>query len=147
MQTMQSVDDTEIVYEQHGDGRSLILLHGGMAPREYWNPVIPHFEKYTAVVPERPGFGTCLDGPGETSAGEVLERETNYVRTLVNAVEDDPILFGTAGPDFLRESARSVHQALPHSRLVEFDDISHGGPSEAPELISAEVHTFLHGCL
>lgn len=262
MQTTQSADGTKIAYERHGDGRSLILLHGGMAPQEYWTPVIPHFDEYAAVIPQRPGFGTCLDDQTETSADEVLERETEYVRTLVDAVDDDPILFGhsygaltgieaatdaaveavvayepavlpddfreeadladrmaalieenerreavkryielvlhpegiddldawlaewpvwpecvdlaeevlrmnraveryrlpdrldvdasvlvltgTNGPDFLRESARSVHEALSHSRLVEFDGISHGGPSEAPELIASEVNAFLH---
>lgn len=262
MQTTQSVDGMEVAYERHGDGRPLILLHGGMAPREYWIPVIPHFEEYAAVVPQRPGFGTCLDDPGETSADEVLERETNYVRTLVDAVDGDPVLFGhsygaltaieaatdaavkavvayepavlpedfreeadladrmaalieadehreavkryieqvlhpegiddldawlaewpvwpecvdlaeealrmnraverywlpdrldvdapvlvltgTDGPGFLRESARAVHEVLPHSHLVEFDGLSHSGPSEAPELISSEVSSFLH---
>lgn len=261
MQTIQSADSIEIVYERHGDGQPLILLHGGMAPREYWNPIIPHFETYTTVVPQRPGFGTCLDDPTETSVDEVLERETEYVRTLVDDVNGVPVLFGhsygaltgieaatdaeveaviayepavlpdefreeadladrmaalieagerreavkryieqvlhpegidnldawlakwplwpecvdladevvrmnraveryrfpnhfsvaapvlvltgTNGPDFLRESAYAVHEALPHSRFVEFDGLSHGGPSEAPALISSEVESFL----
>lgn len=263
MQTTRSIDDTEIAYERHGDGRPLILLHGGMAPREFWNSVVPHFSEYAAVVPQRPGFGTCLDGLAETSPDEVLEREAEYVRTLVEAVDDDPILLGhsygaltaieaatdaeveavvayepavlpedfraeadladrmddlieagerreavkryieqvlhpdgvddldawladwpvwpdcvdlaeevarmnhaveqyrlpdrldvdapvlvltgTDGPEFLRASARAVHEALPHSRLVEFDGVSHSGPSEAPDLISAEVEAFLRG--
>lgn len=261
MQTTQSTDGIEIGYEQHGSGQPLIFLHGGMAPREYWTPVVPHFGEYAAVVPQRPGFGTCLDEPTETSADDVLERETAYVRALVDDVEGVPILFGhsygaltaleaatdlevdavvayepavlpeefreqanladrmadlleegkrreavkryveqvlhpdgiddleawlaawpawpncvtlaeevvrmnyaveryrlpdrlevdapvlvlagTDGPNFLRESARDVHEALPHSRFVEFDAVGHGGPSEAPELVSAEVETFL----
>jgi len=262
MQTTQSADGTEVLYERRGDGRPLILLHGGMAPREYWEPVIPHFDEYTAVIPQRPGFGTCLDDSAVIGADEVLERETKYVRTLVDAVDDDPVLFGhsygaltaieaatdanveavvayepavlpddfreeanladrmealveknerreavkryielvlhpdeiddldawlaewpvwpecvdlveevvrmnraveqyqlparldvdapvlvltgTDGPDFLRESACAVHEALPHSRLVEFDGISHSGPSEAPELIAAEIDSFMN---
>lgn len=261
MQTTRSADGTEVVYERHGDGRPLLLLHGGMAPREYWNPVVPHFGEYAAVVPQRPGFGTCLDDPTETSADEVLEREVEYVQALVNDLDGVPVLFGhsfgaltaveaaadaaveavvayepavlpegyreqadlaermaalveagepreavkryveqvlhpdgiddldawlaewpvwpdcvdlveevvrmnraveryelpdrlgvdapalvlsgTRGPDFLRESARAVHEALLRSRLVEFDGISHSGPAEAPEPISAEVRSFL----
>lgn len=253
----------EVAYEQHGDGQPLILLHGGMAPRDSWSPVIPHFDGYAAVVPQRPGFGTCLDDPAETGPDEVLEREAEYVRTLIEAVGDDPILLGhsygaltaieaatdaeveavvayepailpddfqaeadladrmddlieagerreavkryieqvlhpdgvddldawladwpvwpdcvdlaeevvrmnraveqyrlpdrldvdapvlaltgTDGPDFLRASARAVNEALPHSRLVEFDGVSHSGPSEAPVLISSEVEAFLRG--
>ncbi|MDQ2051289.1 alpha/beta hydrolase [Natronolimnohabitans sp. A-GB9] len=263
MQTIQSEADIEVTYERHGDGPDLILLHGGMAPREYWNPIFPHLDGYTVIVPQRPGFGTCLDGPTETSADEVLDREIEYVRKLVDAVDGDPILFGhsygaltaieaatdvpvasvvayepailpddyrteadladrmqtlieagnrrkavkryieqvlhpdgiddldawltewpawpecvdlaeevvrmnraveqyqlpnsfdvaapvlmlagTDGPDFLRESARTTHELLPNSRLVEFDSVGHGGPAEAPELISAEVDSFLRG--
>ncbi|SFS65787.1 alpha/beta fold hydrolase [Halostagnicola kamekurae] len=262
MVTTQSIEGPEIAYERHGDGQPLIFLHGGMAPRQYWNPILPHFEEYGAVIPQRPGFGTCLDNPAKTSADEVLGREVQYVRALADAVDGDPILFGhsygaltaveaaadaaveavlayepavlpdsyrkeadladrmatliedgerreavkryieqvlhpdgiddldawlaewpvwpdcvklaeevvrmnraveqyqlpavldvqapvlvmtgTGGPDFLRESARGVHETLPHSRLVEFDSVSHSGPSEAPERISAEAEAFLN---
>jgi pimeloyl-ACP methyl ester carboxylesterase len=98
MQTTQTADGTAIEYERHGDGRPLILLHGGMAPPEYWQPVLPHFEGYAAIVPQRPGFGTCLDGPEETGPGDVLEREVAYVRALVDDVADPdaepPVLLG-----------------------------------------------------
>ncbi|WP_336330303.1 alpha/beta fold hydrolase [Haloarcula sp. CGMCC 1.2071] len=261
MQPTQSADETEVEFERYGDGQPLLLLHGGMAPTEYWGPVIPEFEGYGAVVPQRPGFGTCLDSPAETSADEVLDREVQYVQTLADAVDGEPILFGhsygaltaieaatateveaviayepavlpadyradadladrmaslvqngepeeavkryieqvlhpdgiedldawlaewpvwpdcvalaeevvrmnwsveqyrlpdrldvdaptlvlsgTDGPDFLRQSARAVHDALPHSRFVEFDGVSHSGPAEAPALIAAEVDAFL----
>ena len=261
MQSAQSTDETELVYERHGDGRPLALLHGGMAPPEYWTPVVPHFDSYAAVVPQRPGFGTCLDDPGETSAEEVLDREVEYVRALIDAVDGAPVLLGhsfgaltaieaatdaaveavvayepavlpedyraeadladrmaalieegerreavkryveqvlhpdgiedldawlaewpvwpdcvdlaqevvrmnraveqyrlpdqldvdapvllltgTDGPEFLRKGARDVHEALPESRLVEFDGISHSGPSEAPAVIAPEVDIFL----
>ncbi|KAA9399056.1 alpha/beta hydrolase [Haloarcula sp. CBA1130] len=261
MQPTQSADEIEVEFERYGDGQPLLFLHGGMAPTAYWEPVIPQFEGYGAVVPQRPGFGTCLDSPAETSAGEVLDREASYVRALTDAVDGDPVLFGhsygaltaieaatetpveaviayepavlpdtyrteadladrmaslvqngerkaavkryveqvlhpdgiddldawlaewpvwpdcvdlaeevvrmnrsveqyrlpdrldvdaptlvlsgTNGPDFLRRSARNVHDALPHSRFVEFDGVSHSGPAETPELVSAEVDTFL----
>lgn len=261
MQVSHSADGIEVTYERRGDGQPLILLHGRMAPQEYWDAVVPHLEDFSAVLPQRPGFGTCLDDPETTSAAEVLDRETAYTRTLVDAVDGDPILFGhsfgaltalatatdeevkavlayepailpdgfrkqadlanrmerlieggqrreavkryvetvlhpdgiddldawlaawpawpecvdlaeevvrmncaferyelparldvdapvlvmsgTDGPDFLRKSARDVHEALPHSRFVEFDGVSHSGPGEAPALISAEVTAFL----
>ncbi|WP_276259661.1 alpha/beta fold hydrolase [Haloglomus litoreum] len=263
MQSTRSPDGSDIVYERHGDGQPLILLHGGMAPREYWLPVIPELEEYAAIVPQRPGFGTCLDDIDGTGPDEVLDRETEYVRELAAAVDGAPVLFGhsfgaltavesatvadvdaaiayepavlpaayretadlaarmqalldegerreavkryveqvlhpdgvddldawlaewpvwpdcvdlaeevvrmnraveryrlpdrldveapvlvmsgTDGPDFLRESARAVHDALPHSRFVEFDGISHSGPAEAPARVTAEVDAFLDG--
>jgi len=94
MQTTTTADGIEVEYERRGDGRPLVLLHGGMAPREYWDPVVPQFEAFAPVVPQRPGFGTCLDDPAETGPDEVLAREVDYVRALVEAVDGDPILFG-----------------------------------------------------
>jgi pimeloyl-ACP methyl ester carboxylesterase len=261
MQTTAATDGTEPAYERHGDGRPLILLHGGMAPQWYWDPVVARLEGDAAVVPDRPGFGTCLDDPAETTADEVLAREVDYVRRLVDAVEGTPVLFGhsfggltaleaavdtsveavvayepavlpdgfreeadlaarmetlvergdrheavkryveqvlhpggiddldawlaewpvwpdcvdlaeevvrmndaveqyrlpdrldvdapalvltgTDGPAFLRESARAVHDALPHSRFVEFDGVSHSGPAEAPQRVTTAVDSFL----
>src|SRR6056297_1538760 len=94
MQPTQSADEITVEFERHGDGQPLLLLHGGMAPRQYWRPAIPQFEEYAAVVPQRPGFGTCLDDPAETSADEVVEREARYVRALVDAVDGEPVLLG-----------------------------------------------------
>lgn len=267
-QTLTAADGIDVEYERHGDGRPVVLLHGGMAPREYWQPVLPHFEEYAAVVPRRQGFGTCLDDLDETGPDEVLDREVAYVRALVEDLDGQPVLFGhsfgaltaietaralaadgdgdeiaavvayepailpdefaehadladrmqarlddgdregsmklyveqvvcagevddldawlaewpvwpdcvdlleevirmnyaverytlpdrldvdvpalvltgTEGPEFLRDSARNVHEALPHSRLVDFDGVGHAGPSEAPGRVADEVRAFL----
>jgi pimeloyl-ACP methyl ester carboxylesterase len=53
------------------------------------------------------------------------------------------LLTGTEGPSHLRDGVRAVHEALPDSRLVEFDGVSHLGPVEAPDLVTAEVRDFL----
>lgn len=53
------------------------------------------------------------------------------------------LLTGTEGPSHLRESVRAVHEALPDSRLVEFEGVSHAGPAEAPERVATAVREFL----
>jgi len=272
MPVTQTSDDERIEYEIHGDGQPLVLLHGGMAPCEYWQPVIPHLDDYAAVVPQRVGFGTRPDALDETGPDEVLDREVADVLALAEEVGEEydaaPILFGhsfgaltaietaraataadgetgieavvayepailpeefaehadladrmgarlddgdregamklyveqvlhpdgvadldawlaewpvwpdcvdlveevvrmnhaveryelpealdvgvpvlvltgTEGPQFLRDSARAAHDALPRSRLVEFDGVGHSGPAEAPERISDEIRAFL----
>jgi len=281
MPVTQTAADSEIEYEVYGEGQPLILLHGGMAPCEYWRPVLPHLDGYAAVVPQRVGFGTRRDDPDSVGPDEVLDREVADVRALVDAVradadeagagDADPVVFGhsfgaltaiettraatadadadepagiaavvayepailpeefaehadladrmrakldegdregsmklyveqvlhpggigdldawlaewpvwpdcvdlveevvrmnyaverydlpdslavdapalvltgTAGPQFLRDSAREVHDALPNSRLVEFDGVGHSGPAEAPELVTDEIDAFL----
>ena len=273
MPTATSHDGIDIEYERHGDGRPVVLLHGGMAPRDYWRPVLPHLDDFAAVVPQRVGFGTCQADHESVGPDDVLDREVEYVRALVAAVSDEtgteaPILFGhsfgaltaietaralaadgesgridgvvayepailpeafkehadladrmqarlddgdregamklyveqvihagevedldawlaewpvwpgcvelveevirmnyaverydlpetldvdlpalvltgTEGPEFLRESARAVDDALPNSRLVDFEGVSHSGPAAAPERVTGELDAFV----
>ena len=53
------------------------------------------------------------------------------------------LLTGTEGPPHLRESVREVHAALPDSRLVEVDGVSHAGPTEAPARVLGAVREFV----
>lgn len=55
------------------------------------------------------------------------------------------VLTGTEGPSHLRDSVRAVHDALPDSRLVEFEGVTHAGPVEAPDRVVAEVRAFVDG--
>lgn len=49
------------------------------------------------------------------------------------------MLTGTEGPSHLRDSVCAVHEALPNSRLVEFEGLGHSSPTEAPDRVTAEV--------
>lgn len=53
------------------------------------------------------------------------------------------VLTGTEGPPHLRDSARAVDDAIPDSRLLEFEGIGHAGPAEAPDRVLPEVRGFL----
>jgi pimeloyl-ACP methyl ester carboxylesterase len=58
---------------------------------------------------------------------------------------DAPVLLltGTEAPAHLRDSVRAVHDALPDSRLVEFEGVGHGGPTRIPRDVAAEVRAFV----
>lgn len=58
---------------------------------------------------------------------------------------DVPVLLltGTDGPPHLRDGIRAVDEALPDSRLVEFDGVTHAGPTDAPERVTGEVRAFV----
>lgn len=60
---------------------------------------------------------------------------------------DAPVLLltGSEGPPHLRESVRAVHDALPDGRLVEFEGVGHGGPTEAPDRTAEVVRDFADG--
>lgn len=53
------------------------------------------------------------------------------------------LLTGTEGPPHLKDGIRAVHEALPNSRLLEFEDVGHGGPTEAPDRVTSEVRRFI----
>lgn len=53
------------------------------------------------------------------------------------------LLTGSDGPSHLRESTHAVDDAIPDSRLVEFEDLDHNGPAKNPEGISVTVRDFL----
>ncbi|MDS0282760.1 alpha/beta fold hydrolase [Haloarcula onubensis] len=89
MQTVTSADGTSIAYERHGDGRPLVLLHGGSAPA-YWQPVVPCLaDEYSVVVPHRRGVGASGDSDEYS-----LDRGVEDVQAVVEAVGGDVTLFG-----------------------------------------------------
>ncbi|PSP64958.1 alpha/beta hydrolase [Halobacteriales archaeon QH_8_64_26] len=256
METMTSSDGTSIVYERHGEGPPLILLHGG-GSRHYWKPIVPRFtDDFTVVAPDRRGYGDSGDNDEYS-----IEREIDDARAVIDPVDGDPILLGhsfgglqaieaarvtpvekviayepaylvgeykeqadlaaeiqarlddgkrreamklhlhevlhggegadferwldewpawpacvenvestirmdralerhclpdaldidapsllltgTEGPPHLQDSVRAVHDALPDSRLIEFEGVSHFGPTEAPDRVAAEVRSFI----
>lgn len=55
------------------------------------------------------------------------------------------LLTGAEGPPHLKDGVRAVHEALPNSRLFEFEDIGHGGPTEAPDRVTTQVRAFIKG--
>lgn len=53
------------------------------------------------------------------------------------------LLTGTEGPPHLRDGVRAVDDAVPDSRLLEFEGVGHAGPVEAPDRILPEVQAFI----
>lgn len=74
-----------------------------------------------------------------------MNREIEQYRLPDTLDIDVPALMltGTEGPSHLQDSVRAVHEALPDSRLVEFEGVSHAGPQEEPDRITAEIREFL----
>ncbi|WP_251329395.1 alpha/beta fold hydrolase [Haloplanus pelagicus] len=53
------------------------------------------------------------------------------------------LLAGSEGPAHLHDSVRAISEALSDARLVEIEGVGHGGPTEAPARVAAEVRAFL----
>nr|WP_239524354.1 alpha/beta hydrolase [Halogeometricum borinquense] len=90
MKTVTSADGTSIGYERHGEGPSLILLHGGSGTRRHWDALRSHLtDDFTLSIPDRRGRGGSGDGDKYD-----LSREVADLRALVEAVDGPTTVFG-----------------------------------------------------
>jgi pimeloyl-ACP methyl ester carboxylesterase len=56
------VNGINLYYETHGTGRPLILLHGGLASGEMFEPILPTLaEHHQVIVPDLQGHGRTAD--------------------------------------------------------------------------------------
>ncbi len=114
MQTVNSADGTPIAYEQHGDGPSIVLVHGGSVTQRAWAPLLPHLDDtYTLIVPDRRGRGASGDADSYTLAREVAD-----VQALVATVDTPVTLFGHSYGGLI---ALAAAQDLTVDRLILYE--------------------------
>ncbi|SEW12332.1 alpha/beta fold hydrolase [Halobacterium jilantaiense] len=90
MQTVVSADGTEIAYESRGNGRPIVLVHGIAGSKESWRTIPERLaDDFRAVAMDRRGRGDSGDGDRYA-----LQREVEDVQAVLDAVGDDPVLFG-----------------------------------------------------
>ena len=90
MRTVTSADGTEIAYERDGEGRVLVLVHGGSATHESFDPLLPHLvEDFTVVRPDRRGRGESGDG-----TDYALQREVEDLAAVIEDVDGEATVFG-----------------------------------------------------
>jgi pimeloyl-ACP methyl ester carboxylesterase len=82
--TVVSADGTEIAYWTSGEGRPLVLVHGGAADHTRWAPLLRFLEQHVAVH--------AIDRRGRGASGDAseyrLEREYEDVAAVVDAVAE-----------------------------------------------------------
>src|SRR2546430_6006141 len=56
------VNGLNLYYETHGEGRPLILLHGGLMSSETFGPVLPALaQRHQVIAPDLQGHGRTAD--------------------------------------------------------------------------------------
>src|ERR1700716_3102874 len=56
------VNGIKLYFETHGDGRPLILLHGGLGSGEMFGPILPQLaERHKVIAVDLPGHGRTAD--------------------------------------------------------------------------------------
>lgn len=90
MDTLTAPDGTAIAYDRPGDGTPVVLVHGTTGTSAAWDRFRSQLpDGYTPVAMDRRGRGESGDAPDHSLAREVAD-----VVALVDALPDDPVLFG-----------------------------------------------------
>ncbi|HET7637093.1 MAG TPA: alpha/beta fold hydrolase, partial [Candidatus Limnocylindria bacterium] len=56
------VNGVHLYYESHGDGRPMLLLHGGLGSGEMFGPILPALtEQYRVILPDLQAHGRTAD--------------------------------------------------------------------------------------
>lgn len=90
MGKVKSNDGTPMAYHRHGEGSSLVLVHGTTADHTRWTPILASLERhFTVYAMDRRGRGESEDAELYT-----LEREFEDVAAVVNAARPPVNLLG-----------------------------------------------------
>ncbi len=132
METVTSIDGTELAYDRIGEGPPLLLVHGTSGDRKTtWNAVVPQLRDwYTVYTIDRRGRGDSGD-----KAQYFIDREFVDVATMVSAIDGPVTLFGhSLGALCSLEAARLVDDIesliLYEPSLADEDEIDSGALEE-----------------
>jgi pimeloyl-ACP methyl ester carboxylesterase len=114
--TIKSHDGTQIVYEQHGQGPPLALVHAGFVDRTIWGPSLPLLaQHFTVYALDRRGHGSSEPYP----ADHAIEQEYEDLIALIAAVGAPVALLGhSSGARVALHAARHTPQVR---RLVLYE--------------------------
>jgi len=91
LESVESRDGTVIRFEVVGHGPPLVLVHGSMADRTRWAPVVGALaQRFTVHLVDRRGRGGSPDGEGAYD----IAQEGEDIAAVVNALGRDVYLFG-----------------------------------------------------
>jgi pimeloyl-ACP methyl ester carboxylesterase len=81
-----------IFYEEYGQGRPLLLIHGGLLTGASWGPYVPAFaEHYRVIAPDSRGHGRTANPGGNLSYGLLADD----MAALVQALDlQKPLIYG-----------------------------------------------------
>lgn len=91
--TIARLPDTDLFYQEHGDGPPLVMLHGSGGCHLSWWQQVPAFqEQYRVVIFDQRGFGRSVPrGEFNPGDGAALTRD---LENLINHLDiDEPVRF------------------------------------------------------
>lgn len=76
-------------YDEHGSGKALVLMHGGLVDARWFEPnLAPLAERFHVYTPERRGHGHTPDVPGPITYQLMTEDTIAFLETVVREPAD-----------------------------------------------------------
>lgn len=123
-----AVGDSQLYYEESGQGPALVLLHGLGSSAEDWEYQIPYFSKhYRVIAMDLRGFYRSIRGAGKLS----IERFAADVRSLLDQLHVDH--FHLLG--YSMGGAIAMQMALDYPGTVHKLVIANSVPSFRPQTL------------
>ncbi len=73
----------DIYYQEHGQGKPLLLIHGGILTGDSWQPYLAAFEEhYRVITPDTRGHGRTTNPTGSMSFGLLADDMAALVQAL-----------------------------------------------------------------
>ena len=89
MGTYVQVGEVRTWYDEHGSGRPLVLMHGGLVDARWFEPnLAPLAELFHVYVPERRGHGHTPDVPGPITYQLMADDTIAFLETVVGEPAD-----------------------------------------------------------
>jgi pimeloyl-ACP methyl ester carboxylesterase len=121
MPTLRVTDSQVVSYDEYGEGRGLVLVHGSPGSSKAWQPVGQRLsERFRIVAPNLPGYGgTSLEEPGgpegvphAAALLEALMRETGVPDVLAGHSYGGVVALGVALRGHLRPKALALFEPV-----------------------------------
>ena len=106
----------DIYYEEHGQGKPLILIHGGALTGSSWQPYLAAFaEHYRVITPDSRGHGRTANPAGSMSFRSLADD----VAALVRALDlHKPLIYGYSDGGQVALEIGMRYPDLPRALLV-----------------------------
>jgi pimeloyl-ACP methyl ester carboxylesterase len=92
------VNGLHMYYEIHGQGRPILLLHGGIADDSFWSKTIPALEKdHQVIAPEQMGHGHTADSPAREFSYAQMAEDTAALLAQLHVASVDVVGWSDGG--------------------------------------------------
>ncbi len=102
-----------------GEGRPLLLVHGGLGAATDWLPILPALARdHHVLAPDRPGHG--LASPMDYTGVDVLDHATTFLREVMEAlgIDQAPLVANSMGGRWAIEFALREPERVERLILV-----------------------------